>query len=279
MLARSHVNLGFLAAIGLKNLTGIFSMPGLTTVFLMLVFNLLKGPIRFAVLGLMVMLCVFWPERTIALFAPLSVLVGSLFPDIDHPNSTGSVLIAPTAEFIRAIMIVSGAALIYLNWMTLWWAMAVGGVLIITGVLNLKWYPAAEKLQRLLLILAGVVLIITSSKTAVVLGFIYLAMGVLSHRGLTHSIEGLIICSAGVFIWANSNGYLELFWPFVIGYATHLLADMVTASGIYISYFGKLKFALPLVNTSGITDRIVATGAMAAVLLICAGGLPLKNIF
>ncbi len=267
MLAKSHVNIGFLTTLLLK-----VPMKAGPTAALVLIFNMVPGIFRFIFLGIFLSIGILFPEKAGAFLIPLAVLVGSIILDMDDPNSTGSIMIAPTRLVLRMLLICIGGVVVWQGW-GIYWAIAIGIFLILSGVLNLNFLPM-ERIQRILLIGAGIALIsLGHSKVIIGLGVLYLLMGILAHRGLTHSLEGVAIATAGVWCLTLNIGHPELLKPFVIGYIAHYLADTVTNHGVYATYIGKVKLSMPLVNTSSIVDRSIGMVSMVLVLLICIGGM------
>lgn len=71
------------------------------------------------------------------------------------------------------------------------------------------------------------------------------------HRGCTHS---LLIVISGFFLF-KSNFFSNFFFPpdvmqsMLIGYANHLLADMLTPYGIPLLWPFRWRFRLPFINT------------------------------
>lgn len=86
-----------------------------------------------------------------------------------------------------------------------------------------------------------------------------------SHRGITHSALALLavylVASLYVPVWAYGLA-------FVIGYASHLLADGITTSGIPFLWplsFRFIPYFRP-VRTGGVLEQVVALGVVAALL-------------
>lgn len=273
MLAKSHTNLGFLTALLLKAPLE----PGPTAAILT-VFNLVPGIFRFVFLAIFLAIGITLPAKAGAFLVPLAVLAGSLFPDLDEPNSAGSLMIAPTQIVLRILLMGIGGVVIWQGW-GMKWAMAIGIFLILSGALNLKILPM-EKLQRLLLIAAGISLIAWAHNEIITgLGVLYLLMGVLSHRGLTHSPEGILLALAGAWCFTFNIGHPELLKPFIIGYATHYFADALSNHGVYATYLGKVKIGFPLISTSSLVDRIIGFVSLVFVLLLSIGGMGhLRNL-
>ncbi|EFL92002.1 predicted inner membrane protein regulated by LexA [Candidatus Regiella insecticola LSR1] len=71
------------------------------------------------------------------------------------------------------------------------------------------------------------------------------------HRGFTHSLLAVI---GGVFLF-NSTLFSHCFFPpdvlhaLLIGYSSHLLADMLTPAGIPLLWPCRWRFKLPFLNT------------------------------
>ena len=273
LLARSHVGIGFLGGLLFK---GSLLMSSGPAALLLIIFTLVPGMIRYVFLIALTTISIAMPDKAAQLAVPLALLAGSLFPDIDHPNSTGSAFIAPTETILRLMVGTGGVALAYFTYPSVW-GTAVGLFLILTAAINLKWYPA-EKVQRLMLIAGGLLLIkFDVGMIGSVMGIMYVGMGILSHRGLTHSSEGLLIASLGTWVWATKTGHPQLVAPYVLGYALHLLADMIADSGIYLSYFAKLKYGISLVQTSGVVDRVISVGTLVVALLLTVPGLEITQ--
>ncbi|MDP9750378.1 MULTISPECIES: metal-dependent hydrolase [Thermoanaerobacter] len=70
-----------------------------------------------------------------------------------------------------------------------------------------------------------------------------------SHRGFTHSLAGFIFFTLILFM---SNKTIIL--PAIIGYGTHLAADLLTPSGIPLLYPYNKSFKIPLVRTGSLLD-------------------------
>jgi inner membrane protein len=84
-------------------------------------------------------------------------------------------------------------------------------------------------------------------------GIFIILIGFSSHRdGTTHSFLGLF-CFAGVFgVVAMTNNLNGLIVPFIIGYMSHLIADMFTKRGVMLLYpFISRKFRTPITFSVG----------------------------
>lgn len=272
MLAKAHVNLGFIASLALKIpfLTG----PG---VIIVLAMNLAPNVLRLAVLALAAAVSYLWSANT-ALLTPLVILTGSLAADFDQPNSMLSRMIAPTPIVVRLMLLVAGTFIAYLTWGKM--MMFAGLLLIVSGALKLNIIPM-EIIQRLILIVSGIILIIWSyNQLVLALGVLYLLMGVLSHRGLTHSPEGWLLFVFGAWWFTQNIGHPELLMPFAMTYLIHLAADMFSDHGVYASYIAGVKLSIPLVTTDGFSGKIVVFASFVAVMALFLGrGDEIRRIY
>ncbi len=106
-------------------------------------------------------------------------------------------------------------------------------------------------------------------------GIAFLVLAFLPHRGITHSLLGMM---AG-WLAVKALGWPQA--PFVIGYSVHLLEDMLTPSGIPLFYPWQERMRVPLIKTGGVVDWLIGlAGAATFVLLLLAKGMPESlNIF
>lgn len=77
-----------------------------------------------------------------------------------------------------------------------------------------------------------------------VLGVLLLLLALSKHRGPTHSLLGLVVAQILGSSVARRVG-IDL-WPFLVGYASHLIADMFTPRGIPLFYPCKTRFRASL---------------------------------
>jgi len=82
----------------------------------------------------------------------------------------------------------------------------------------------------------------------------FLSLGVrllLGHRGFLHSP-----CFLAMLLLAESHVQSEFLWWFIIGYATHLVADFLTPLGIpLLSPLSRQRTSIPLVHTGGLVEK------------------------
>ncbi|QGP93355.1 Inner membrane protein YdjM [Neomoorella glycerini] len=92
-------------------------------------------------------------------------------------------------------------------------------------------------------------------------GITFVALAFLPHRGITHSLLGLVLAWLAV----KGLGWPEA--PFLTGYGIHLAEDLLTPSGIPLLYPWQERMRVPLVETGGILDRVLGLAAMAIFLI------------
>ncbi|PWK09649.1 metal-dependent hydrolase [Tumebacillus permanentifrigoris] len=133
--------------------------------------------------------------------------IGGLVPDLDHPNSKATRSIAP---------------------------IALGGsrrnsmVLMSLGVMALAWqghlpYDGVMAIACWLLVAA-----------------------LSKHRGITHSLIGLLSATYAVHTWLGASWII-----FAVGYASHLFADMLTDRGVPLLWPLQLDFSIPTGFSTG----------------------------
>lgn len=103
----------------------------------------------------------------------------------------------------------------------------------------------------------------------IIIGGVLLAMSLLHHRGITHSLLGLLLAGyvvQRVTLVLASQGMsyaANLLMPFLVGYGAHLIADFLTNSGIAPLYLPFLpsthrRLSLPIsIRTGSFLDRVV----------------------
>jgi inner membrane protein len=76
------------------------------------------------------------------------------------------------------------------------------------------------------------------------------------HRGVTHSVVAVAACIA-CLRWDGQQWHHTL--PFVIGYASHLAADLITPQGLCLAWPLRRTFAFPLVKTGSFAEQALVT--------------------
>lgn len=86
--------------------------------------------------------------------------------------------------------------------------------------------------------------------------FVSYPLALAGHRSITHSLAGAALLAIPVLIaqeYANTN----LLIPFLIGYLSHLLLDLLTPQGCPLLWPLPLHIKIPLVATGGILEIII----------------------
>ena len=88
-----------------------------------------------------------------------------------------------------------------------------------------------------------------------------LLAALLGHRGVTHSLLAVLACG-----WLLKRGEVpaEYAGPLVIGYLSHLGADLLTPGGLRLGWPLKGTWALPLVRTGSAFEPLVVAALIAA---------------
>lgn len=90
----------------------------------------------------------------------------------------------------------------------------------------------------------------------------------LGHRGFTHSLVAVALCVAAL----RSHGVSRaLSGPLVIGYLSHLAADLLTPAGLRLAWPLRRSFALPLCPTRSAREALVVACLLAGTVLARAG--------
>ncbi|MBP2025805.1 metal-dependent hydrolase [Peptoniphilus stercorisuis] len=83
------------------------------------------------------------------------------------------------------------------------------------------------------------------------LGIVLILLGYSSHRTFTHSFLGLFLASIVVKIISEKYLLNEIYYGFLIGYITHLIADFFNPRGLQIFYPLKKRFSAPITIKTG----------------------------
>lgn len=90
----------------------------------------------------------------------------------------------------------------------------------------------------------------------------------LGHRGFTHSLVAVALCVAAL---RSSGVSRALSGPLVIGYLSHLVADLLTPHGLRLAWPLRWNFALPLCPTGSVREALVVACLLAWTVLAFAG--------
>jgi inner membrane protein len=78
----------------------------------------------------------------------------------------------------------------------------------------------------------------------------------LGHRGVTHSALAVLACLTFLRWQRFSRGVID---PLVIGYLSHLGADLLTSSGLRLAWPSRKRQAIPLCRTGSFSESIIVT--------------------
>jgi inner membrane protein len=90
----------------------------------------------------------------------------------------------------------------------------------------------------------------------------------LGHRGVTHSILAVLACLFVLRWHGVRRAFVD---PLVVGYLSHLAADLLTSSGLRLAWPLPRRFAIPLCKTGSAAEH-----AIVAVVAIWLGATVLR---
>lgn len=85
-----------------------------------------------------------------------------------------------------------------------------------------------------------------------------------AHRGITHSLLAL----AAVYVGSFSLFPVYIAWAALAGYASHLIADIVTERGIMLFYPLPYRVRLGLISTGSMGEWVIRTAFMGVILVL-----------
>ena len=173
-----------------------------------------------------------WPGLGSGLFpfagSMAAVVLGSLAPDLDQPGSTLTREVAGPFGSSRIAAMLGGAVALYLS-----------------GKVNVK------------------IMGFNLSSALSLIGIILLVMAFFKHRGVTHSLLGVLAAWYAVTALQNLGFYqhyigIAIVKPFMIGYIAHIVADFFSG-GIAPMYPVIEKRIEPpySISTGSLLDKIV----------------------
>lgn len=88
---------------------------------------------------------------------------------------------------------------------------------------------------------------------------------VFGHRGVTHSLFGWLAVAVALW-WLLPPEYELLAWAALVGYASHLLGDYMTVSGVPLLWPRGQNYRSPLpFQTGGVVEFLVASAILMAI--------------
>ena len=79
-------------------------------------------------------------------------------------------------------------------------------------------------------------------------------VALIGHRGVTHSVVAVLACLLLLRWQGFSRGVID---PLVIGYLSHLAADLLTSSGLRLAWPLRQRQAIPLCRTGSLNESII----------------------
>ena len=79
----------------------------------------------------------------------------------------------------------------------------------------------------------------------------------IGHRGVTHSVVAVLVC---LFFLRWEGFSRTVIDPLVIGYLSHLAADLLTSSGLRLAWPSRKRQAIPLCRTGSFGETVIVAG-------------------
>src|SRR5271157_6515069 len=79
----------------------------------------------------------------------------------------------------------------------------------------------------------------------------------LGHRGVTHSLLAVFVC---LFLLRWQGFSRAVIGPLMIGYLSHLAADLLTSSGLRLAWPSRKRQAIALCRTGSFGESIIVAG-------------------
>lgn len=81
----------------------------------------------------------------------------------------------------------------------------------------------------------------------------------LPHRGFTHSLLAVALVGAGAWALVGAGVPVVVGISLVVGYASHIVADMLTVRGVMLLYPKNIFVGFPIrIRTGGIIEALIA---------------------
>ncbi|GAA4877521.1 metal-dependent hydrolase [Paenibacillus vulneris] len=185
-------------------------------------------------------------------------IVSSLLPDIDEPNSLLLQKTLPKGLLTKLRWLFALASIgfmIYAYWESFLtpYSYAAGALLLIMCLVNQRAF------RQLLMILLGGLLLYLGAFAGPWLGTVgalLMICAILPHRGLTHSIYGILMWG-GLLYYASIVLGVTLWIAGALSYSLHLVCDVLTKQGIHPFPPSKWKLVVPLMSTGKFSGFLV----------------------
>jgi inner membrane protein len=185
-------------------------------------------------------------------------VVSSLLPDIDEPNSLLLQKTVPKSLITKAKigLAVSGLGLMiyaYMQAFFLPYSYVIGCLMIALCLANQRLF------RQIVMASLGAVLLYIGAEAGpwfAAVGALLMVCAVLPHRGLTHSLYGVLIWG-GLLYAASAQLGVPLWMSGAMAYTIHLLCDILTKHGIHPLPPFKWKLNIPLMSTGKFSGFLV----------------------
>jgi inner membrane protein len=185
-------------------------------------------------------------------------VISSLLPDIDEPNSLLMQKTMPKTVLnkLKLALAAAGVGFIvycYFEAFYVPYSYGIGILVIAASLTNQRLFR-----QLLMIVIGGLMLYFggTAGPWWGTIGALLMVCAVLPHRGLTHSVYGVLIWGA-VLYFASIQLGMQLWLSGVAAYSLHLACDMLTKQGIHPLPPLKWKLRLPLMSTGKFSGFLV----------------------
>lgn len=192
--------------------------------------------------------------------------ISSLLPDIDEPNSLlyQRTLSNRFIQTVKILLVISGIFLLSVAPSPVHCAIATG---LIAGS-----FISNRLLRKLCVSTAGVLLLFFGQSFEpwnYIAGVLLTLIPLLSHRGMTHTLYGVILWTG--ILYAATHSFDELIWiAGGISYTIHLLCDALTNTGIRPLPPFKWRLKLSIMTTGRLGGKFIESiFVISTGLLVC----------
>jgi inner membrane protein len=185
-------------------------------------------------------------------------LVSSLLPDIDEPNSLLLQKSIPKSLILKCKVGLAAAGIgfmgyAYIQTFFLPYSYVIGMMMIALCLVNQRLFR-----QLVMAALGGLLLYMGAEGGPwfAAIGALLMVCSVLPHRGLTHSVYGVLIWG-GLLYAASVQLEIPLYVAGAVSYSLHLLCDAFTKHGVQLLPPAKWKLRIPLMSTGKFSGFLV----------------------
>lgn len=198
------------------------------------------------------------PVENIALFTTVTILggaIGSLLPDLDHPNSIISKKLKPVSKVVREFTHHRGVTHTLIGWIIF------GIISFIISYISLKFFHNSMYYYEK--VVMGIICgLIISSSVAFIINSINKYAHIVKKREIRKfSLLGFLFGFILVFVFNKIVlSYVPIYLlGMFLGYGIHILYDMFTISGVPLFYpFNKEPIRFAKFKTGGIIEAIAS---------------------